>query len=331
MLFPSPATIEASIRALPSLEAVRDWLEGRVPLPAWASSSSIRALAVSRGSRFFDEALVRHTCRQGGAYSNLLGNPDVPVELLPVLLEECTRAITEWAVDADWEKQPQQAAKALPTLAERGIFTAMRPEAETLLALATRTGAGSASMTVENVVRAFAIAPDTPNEAAALLCRHQHWPKLRLQLLTHPNSQYEQWREVLSRDWDLSSLQALAEHAEARKRPDIRQAIIAFGLNRDLTLLGPLLRDGLDDFRWLALTLLEREPAIAALELPDAPAHRLAELHAHELLPLLRSSDAETRLAGIALQNRLSRTGPTKEAAPPQAPTTARRDTGASL
>jgi hypothetical protein len=74
-------------------------------------------------------------------------------------------------------------------------------------------------------------------------------------------------------------------------------------------MLADLMEDGLDDFRPLALALIEKDPTCAVDVFSTLPSELVTRLHPQDLLPLLQAPNATNRLLAIGVQGRLGAAG----------------------
>jgi hypothetical protein len=316
MSHPTASTFRKTINAFEGADEVRTWLDGEIGKDRKLSAMRPRLEAVARYSRHFSPALVRFICKYTNAFVLLLENRHFPDKLLPLLIREAVREIEEWFSEErskDSYDYATKAAQALHMLAQDGVFSGASPEAERLAEIVLRHMGGGLPP-VSCGVAALLDAPDTPTR---MLDEFAEWPRAGTltKIARHPNSTYAHWQQLLKTDWSSDALRALGENPQARQHPHIRPVLIGYARFSDVMLAAPLLHDAMPDAREIARLLIESDPEYATRVLAEAPEAALARIEAEDLLPLLRSSDANVRLRAIGLQGKVATVSGNRKAA----------------
>lgn len=270
-------------------------------------------------------ALLLHQLLQDGwqLTADLLDNPALSREEAALFFEEAATRWKEEALALDVGREGT--IRRLLLLGQgRGLLNAHSPPIRTLASLlpgypgnvepGTHEDHASRSHLL-NLVELLLDFPDLPRETllhlADLSAVRQNALHL-VRLVRHPGADLALWHRLLGqvRSPRLEMLKALAERREARLDPRIRQAMQEHASYPPL--MAALCLEAGAETRERFLRLRGRSPARAAELLCHPDFHPHLHLEREDLLPLLSSADAETRLQALLGASRLGVEAPAR-------------------
>lgn len=262
--------------------------------------------------------LIRQVLQDGWLLASaLLDNPALPPGEAHLFFHETAERWKTEALDRDYGMDTL-AKRILLQGRSRGMLDAHSPSILTLASLLPRYPGNVEPGTHEdhasrnhllNLTELLLDFPDLPRESlfdlAELPSVRENAAHLR-RLVAHPHADLELWHRLLGRvrAQRLEMLEALAERGEARRDPQLRRAMEEHASHPPL--LAALCLEAGAETREHFLHLRDRSPGHAAELLTRPEFHPAQHLAREDLLPLLSSPEAETRLAALLGASRLA-------------------------